>query len=241
MIYARLAEHIFLIKNKFYYIERLYKDYIVPPVADDAVFAVIHVTEEEIDGENKKNLHMNKGYLESLAVYRKICEELVREGIILFHCSALMIDGNAYLFTAPSGTGKSTHTRLWREYFGDRVQMINDDKPLLRISESGRIVVYGTPYAGKDGIQKNISCTVKGIVVLHQDSVNRIDVLEREEAYPMLLNQTHRVTATDGLIKMLDLVYELANVPCYSLGCTISYEAVEIACKALSGGSDDHN
>ena len=83
-------------------------------------------------------------YLETLAAYRKIAAGLLDRDILLFHGSAIAVDGQAYLFTAKSGTGKSTHTRLWQKQFGDRAVMVNDDKPLLRLDEQG-VTVYGTP------------------------------------------------------------------------------------------------
>ena len=100
------------------------------------------------------------GYLEELAVYRKIAERLPLYDTVLFHGSALAADGEGYLFTAPSGTGKSTHARLWRELLGDRVVMINDDKPLLRVTEEG-VTVYGTPFRGKHGLGGDEQRSVK--------------------------------------------------------------------------------
>lgn len=73
-------------------------------------------------------------YLETLAVYRKIAESLPNKNVLLFHGSVIAVDGEGYMFIAPSGTGKSTHTRLWREQFGARAVMVNDDKPLIRIN-----------------------------------------------------------------------------------------------------------
>ena len=88
----------------------------------------IEVSEAEIERErNAGEEHFSNAYLESLAVYRKLCEKMLDYDCFLFHCSAIALDGKAYLFAAPSGTGKSTHTRLWREVFGNRAVMINDD------------------------------------------------------------------------------------------------------------------
>lgn len=84
-------------------------------------------------------------YLETLAVYRKICARLLERETLLFHGSAIAIDWMAYLFTAKSGTGKSTHAALWRKLFGDRAVMINDDKPLLKVTPEG-VLVCGTPW-----------------------------------------------------------------------------------------------
>lgn len=75
---------------------------------------------------------------EFTAAYRNLVEELAFYDVFLMHGSAIAVDGKSFLFTAKSGTGKSTHTRLWREYLADRVIMINDDKPLLRIESAGQ-------------------------------------------------------------------------------------------------------
>lgn len=227
MFHMQLAEYSFTIDNHFKYIEELCKDYMC-----DKPGKIISVNEVDIDNEQTGEGCWPAYYLESLAVYRKICEYLLFQDMLLFHCSALVFEQNAYLFTAPSGTGKSTHTRLWREYFGERVKMVNDDKPLLQVNKQG-ITVFGTPFAGKEGLQTNMSAPVKGIVVLHQSKENEIRKLTRQEAYPLLLSQTYRTSNPTGLLRTLELVESLAELPVYSLGCTISFEAVQIAHDSL--------
>lgn len=228
MFHIALANHIFTIHNRFAYTAYLCRDYVCEQSGQEIV-----VSDAELALENRDGGHWPDAYLESLAVYRKICERLLEENILLFHCSALCMDGQAYLFTAPSGTGKSTHARLWRERFGHRVTMINDDKPLLEVG-TDRVTVYGTPYAGKDGLQTNISAPVGGIIVLYQASDNVIQPMNAMQAYPILLNQTYRRQDPQGMIRTMDLVRQLAELPVYSLGCTISTEAVELAYQTLT-------
>ena len=112
-------------------------------------------------------------YLETLAVYRKICSCLLDEDILLFHGSVVSVDGIGYLFTAKSGTGKSTHTKYWREYFKDRAIMINDDKPLLEIKED-RVNVYGTPWDGKHRLSCNTCVPLKAICILNRGQDNNV-------------------------------------------------------------------
>lgn len=113
-------------------------------------------------------------YLETLAVYRKFAENLLAYDTVLFHGSVVAVDGIGYLFTAKSGTGKSTHTRLWREYFGERAVMVNDDKPLLQVTENG-VIVYGTPWDGKHHLSNNISVPLKAICILTRAEENHIE------------------------------------------------------------------
>lgn len=228
MFHVQLAEVSFTIDNRFPYLENLCRDY-----TSDKPGELISIDQKDILREQPDNGQFPDGYLESLAVYRKICERLVFRDTVLFHCSALAFEQKGFLFTAPSGTGKSTHTRLWREYFGDKVQMINDDKPLLHI-EADKITVYGTPFAGKEGLQSNTSAPVKGIIILHQAAENSIRRLSPEEAYPLLFIQTYRPKDSAGLIKTMQLVDILAELPVFSLGCTISAQAVELAHRALT-------
>lgn len=89
-----------------------------------------------------------EAYPETLAVYRKIAERLPEYGGFVFHGSAIAVDGQGYIFTAKSGTGKSTHARLWREMLGARAVMVNDDKPIIRVAE-GAARVYGTHWDGR--------------------------------------------------------------------------------------------
>ena len=228
MIYVKLAENQFTLYNHYNYIEKLYEDYF-----SDIPGTKIRVSEQDLLRENRDNGNWPEEYLESLAFYRKICEYLLDRDILLFHCSAIEMDGKAYLFTAPSGTGKSTHVRLWKEYFGDKVTVINDDKPLLSVKDEG-IRVYGTPYGGKHGLQTNISAPVAAIVILQQNSGNQAEKLRGKDAYPILLNQTYRRNDPAGIIRTMDLVNRLAELPIYLLRCNISTEAVQMIYEKLT-------
>ena len=227
MIHVKLVENHFTLYNHYDYTEKLYKDYL-----SDIPGTEIHITEQELLRENKDNGNWPEEYLESLAFYRKICEYLLDKNILLFHCSAIAMDGKAYLFTAPSGTGKSTHVRLWKERFGDRVTVINDDKPLLSVGEK-EIRVFGTPYGGKHGLQTNTSAPVAAVIILHQSEENKVFPMSRREAYPVLLNQTYRRNDPAGLLKTMDLVNKVAELPVYSLACNISTEAVTVIYEQL--------
>ncbi|OUN18830.1 hypothetical protein B5G34_17890 [Flavonifractor sp. An82] len=215
--------------NRYEYVKALCWDYWTQKSGE-----LITISKEDVAREQTDGGPWPASYLESLAVYRAICERLVARDVVLFHCSALAYRQRGYLFAAPSGTGKSTHTRLWREVLGDAVRMINDDKPLLKVTSEG-VTVYGTPFAGKEGLQENSSAPVAGIVLLHQAEANHIRRLSPREAYPMLLNQTYRPKDGAGLMKTLELVQRLSQLPVYSMGCTISREVVALAVQNLTG------
>ena len=174
-------------------------------------------------------------YLESLAVYRAICERLPFYDTVLLHGSALCLDGEAYLFTAPSGTGKSTHARLWREVFGARVTMINDDKPLLRITDGG-VTVYGTPYNGKHSLGADMAAPLGAICLLHRAEENVIRPIRAAEAFPTLLRQVYRCADAAAMARTLALLETLTHsVRLYSLGCNMDPAAARVAREGMKG------
>jgi len=189
------------------------------------------------EAEDKKEgipiRHFSDEYLETLAVYRKISELLIDQNILLFHGSAISVDGQGYLFTAKSGTGKSTHTRLWRKLFGEQAIMVNDDKPLLHITEKG-VTLYGTPWDGKHHLSSNISMPLKGICILKRDITNHIERIEKSQAFPMLLQQSYRSVDSAKMTKTLELIDLLAaKTGLYELGCNMELEAAQVAYEGM--------
>lgn len=171
--------------------------------------------------------------LERIHLCRRIAEILPKFDRVLFHGSSLAIDGNGVLFTAKSGTGKSTHTRLWRKTFGDRVVMVNDDKPFLHISESG-VTVHGTPWRGKHGLGENISAPLKAIVFVNRGEENRIEPVSSRELFPLLLQQTYTPDDPAAMALTLPLVSRLSeNTRLYKLYCNMDPEAALTACRGI--------
>lgn len=174
-------------------------------------------------------------YLEELAVYRKIAEKMPDYDTFLFHGSAVAVDGQCYLFTAKSGTGKSTHTRLWRELLGDKAVMVNDDKPLIRADENG-VVVFGTPYNGKHRLGTNISVPLKAVCILERSPENNIRQITRNEAYTMLLQQSYRPHDSTAMAKTLVLIDRMAeSVKFWRLGCNMNISAAQTSYSAMKG------
>lgn len=171
--------------------------------------------------------------LETLVLCRFIAEKLPKEDRVLFHGSSLTIDGEGVLFTAKSGTGKSTHTRLWREVFGDRVVMVNDDKPFLHIMPEST-TIYGSPWRGKHRLGENTSAPLKAICIVCRGEENRIEPVTPKEAFPMLFQQTYTPEDLEQLRKTLVLVERLSRtVPVYRLYCNMNPQAAEVAYAGL--------
>ena len=174
-------------------------------------------------------------FLERNAIQRKIAKELLRHDTLLLHGSTVAVDGFAYLFTASCGTGKSTHTRLWRELFGERAVMINDDKPFLQITENG-VIAHGSPWSGKHGLDCNISLPLKGICVLHRGTVNQISAVTPDCVRDMLRHQCLIPSEPFLQACALDLIENLMQkVPLWDMDCTRSTEAALVSYGAMSG------
>lgn len=178
-------------------------------------------------------IEYNDDYLEILAVYRKIVEKMMDYDAMLFHGSAVAVDGVAYLFTATSGTGKSTHSRFWREMFGERAVMVNDDKPLLKLTENG-VLVCGTPWNGKHRLGENIMVPLQAICILERGEKNEIKPISAQEALIMLMQQSHRPANPLSMATYLSLMDRLTkNLRFYRLKCTPDPEAAAVAYEGM--------
>ena len=196
-------------------------------------------SDEEAELEGIPKVNYPDSYLETLALYRKIAEGLIDFGIILFHGSTLELDGEAFLFTAKSGTGKSTHTRLWREVYGDRVRMVNDDKPLIAISDES-VRVYGTPWNGKHRLGENISAPLAAICILERGKENSITELKPSSEFPKILSQTYRKSDADFMRKTLSLLSKLlSKIRVYKLYCNMNPEAARVAYEGMKGSNNE--
>ena len=173
-------------------------------------------------------------FLERAAIQRAFAEYLFPRNALLMHGSTVAVDGNAYLFTAKCGTGKSTHTRLWRQVFGGRAVMVNDDKPFLRITETG-VLACGAPWSGKHGLDCNIAVPLKGICVLNRGSENRIRKASPEEVLPLLEKQGCIPLDPGKYPQYLSLIHILAqSVPLWQMECTKEEQAALISHAAMS-------
>lgn len=237
----RLAGRTVRIVSQYEYVQEYCREYAISE-ADAEVTIVIEPADIAYEAERsaaediregREPQHFPNEYLETLAVYRKLAEWLISKDVMLFHGSVIAVDGQAYLFTAKSGTGKSTHTRLWREHFGDRAVMINDDKPLLAISEDG-VTVYGTPWDGKHRLSTNGEAPLVAICILTRAKDNQIRRITKQEAYAMLLQQSYRSHSRENVLKSLQLIDRLAErVALYELGCNMEPEAAVVAYEGM--------
>ncbi len=218
-----LADLKIQIEHEYHYMSQFCKDYLSEFDAPD-ITAIA----------DKKSILKEKELVpgapieacESLCIYRAIAEQLPQFNRFVFHGAAIEYDGSAYLFTAPSGTGKTTHINLWHKYLGDKVDIINGDKPIISADKTS--TVYGTPWAGKEGYQRNTQAPLKAICILKQSKTNSIVRLKNSEAINHLMRQVYLPSNPLALSKTLELLGTvIENTPVYILECDISKEAFE--------------
>ena len=215
------------------YLTKQPSDFQISVTEEDLAFEQ-QMLDAEAREEGMKLRKFTGPFLERAAIQRKIAEELLKHDTLLLHGSTVAVDGRAYLFTAACGTGKSTHTRLWREVFGERAVMVNDDKPFLRVGADA-VIAYGSPWSGKHGLDSNVSASLQGICILHRGAENRINRISADEALPMLQHQSYVSANLDSQEKVIALTQALAQrVPIWEMDCTKEKRAAEVAYSAMS-------
>ena len=232
----------FLIQSRFEEFRKFFRNY---PSEKEPRF-IICPTDADLEkvNENYKRAYeadcpsdgrLSELFLELNAIHGILAEKIVSENVLLIHGSALSFNGEAVVFTAKSGTGKSTHAKLWRDVFGGRIVMINDDKPFIRIEE-GSVTVWGTPWNGKHHLSSNISAPLKAIVSLKRGAVNRIDPLSPAEAFPLLMESSYKSNDPASAVKIIEMEKKLLNAAdYYALRCNMDPEAAHVCCGGIFG------
>ena len=195
----------------------------------------ITLTEEDLKNEasnsNNGGVYVNE---EISALYRKIADLFVEDNIVVFHGSSFSVDNNGFIIAARSGVGKSTHAKLLEEYIGDSFKYINDDKPLLKVTDE-EVTIYSSPWNGKERRGNNISAPLKAVIFLNRSDTNsfkRID--NKEEIYIRLLSQIYlpkekskrerALNIADKLLKKINF-YEI-NVNKDTESAKMTYEGI---------------
>ena len=200
---------------------------------EDLAFEQESLRQEALE-EGIKVRVFSEPFLERAAIQRKLAEFLCEQNVLMTHGSTVAVDGKAYLFTAKCGTGKSTHTRLWRQVFGQRAMMVNDDKPFLKLTEAG-VLACGSPWSGKHGLDTNVTLPLQGICILTRGKENSIRRIRPEEALPMLLHQSYCPVEKAKRARFETLVQLLAErTPLWHMACNMDPSAAEVSHNAMS-------
>lgn len=203
----------------------------------DKIDIKIDISEEMFQNTLDRFPQFGRGECEYMLCGDAFYKGLIEFDGMLLHASAVELDGEAFLFSANSGVGKSTHTHLWLDYF-EKARILNDDKPAIR-KINGAYYAFGTPFSGKTDESINTGVKLSSITFIERSENNWINKLTSDQSIPLILNQTIRPHASP---KHMDLVLSLIDgllkvVPVYKLGCNISKDAVKMAYQAIKGES----
>lgn len=202
---------------------------------DGAADIVIDISDKYYEDRQKEAPVLNAAEIEYLWSGAYFYEKLAKFSGVMLHASCVEYEGKAYLFSARSGTGKSTHTHLWLKYLpGARI--INDDKPAIRLAD-GVFYAYGTPWSGKTDESVNVGIPIAGIAFLSRGE-NKIERIPGIKALKPFMDQTVRPYDKGLMSDMLDTLNKiLTQIPIYELSCDMSEDAVKTALNGMRSGS----
>jgi hypothetical protein len=163
------------------------------------------------------------------AIHKEMCRLFLNHGVLVFHGAAVSVDNRGYMFVAPHATGKSTHVRNWKRYFGDRMLLIDDDKLFVKKEKNG-FCVYGSSWSkgSEPGMLGGVP--LKAIVEYKHGSENIIKALDKKDALWLSMNHGYRGTVPGDLIRSMMLCAEIADkIPFASLSCINDISAVSVA------------
>lgn len=204
-----MAGHIIAIHSRYNKVYEMCKRFYSNSISEPDIF--IDTTEEEIVQErlqaDKKHFSLNDDYFETLIVYRKISEEMLSFDTFLMHGAVVAFGQDAFMFTAESGTGKTTHVKKWLENKRE-CYIVNGDKPLIKITDT-QAIACGSPWAGKEHLYTNTMVPLKAIILMERSEENHIEKISFGDAFTFLLMQTHRPCDGIKMIKTLELLMQL--------------------------------
>lgn len=230
-INVRIAEQDFRIFYQYPEVRNIYIDY--ECAGTDSALPIL-ATEEKIRECHKEIPELSLGYAEGSCIYQAVAESLPAHNRLLVHGASITWRERGFLFTAPSGTGKTTHISLWHKYLGDEVDIVNGDKPILAVEDE--VSIYGTPWGGKENWQKNCKAALCGICFLSQGKENRICPLRPAEAVELMIRQTYLPGTAEAAMQTLELVDRLLQkVSLWELSCDMSEDAVRCSFEAMTG------
>ena len=204
----------------------------------------IRVSDEELAEERQKQTGtFSDGYLETVCCYRKAANQLLDKDIFVMHGSVVALDGEGYAFLAPSGVGKTTQTRLWQQHFGQRLRVINGDKPLIRMvhdGEAAQFHAYGTPWQGKEGMGCNACAPLKAVFFLKQSREPGAVPATHAQKVDLLFRQLLMPVEPERMMRLLNMADKLvSSVPFYVLSCDMTEASVLCAYHAVKEGSPE--
>ncbi len=235
---VEIAGLVIVIEHKHGYVRELCRGF--EPASVNLPHIAVSANESELLAEKGRyEIEHSEEYCESVCLYRAIAERLPHFDAFVFHGAAVEIDGRGFIFTAPSGTGKTTHISLLLRNYPENVSIINGDKPVIRYfrddgSAGGEWRVCSTPWAGKEDMKVNRTVPLCGIVLLCRAEENRIEHTVPESSLEELLMQVYFPYGGEEQLLTLELLDKMSKqISFYRLECNMKPEAAEVSYNML--------
>lgn len=194
----------------------------------------VRVSQSDIETErdNSQENTFSDAYLETLAVYRKICDRMAEYDTFMMHGAVVAVGNEAYMFTAPSGTGKTTHIRLWLKNIPG-AYVVNGDKPLIS-ALNGHFFACGTPWCGKESLNTKANVPLKAVFLLSRGEKNIVKEISPAEHFAQLLGQINIPQEEGAAIRVMKLTERFMNeMRFYGLQCNMEDEAANVSFAAI--------
>ena len=230
MFQIEAAGLVIRIENRYDYVHDLCVKYRTSPERPADITVSVSEGEIQQEIENAPQYDLDEEYCESVVIYKKISNALPSYDAFVMHSSAIAVDGGAYCIAAESGVGKSTHTRYWKEVLGERAVVINGDKPICRFMD-GRLMVYGSPWCGKESWQSNTAAPMRALCLLKRGEENAVYPVNAFDLLGEIAPHFHLPGAGQvDMLKLFDLIDRMfTQVPVYRLCCRNDRSAAETA------------
>lgn len=214
---------------------RLCADYMIDE--NKTVDYSIIILEEEIDKElQESGEDYQRGYVEGLCFYRKFSEWIPKHGAFLLHSAVFDVDGEGVAFAAHSGTGKTTHMMLWQQLLGDKMTIVNGDKPIVRFfdDEPETPYAYGTPWNGKERLGCNMRTPLKHICFIERGATNSVEPMQKSDVVDLIFNQVYMPKDPIAVMNTMQLIDRLLSCcKLWKIKCNMDPSAAEVAYDAI--------
>ena len=222
------------IKNQFNYNFKQFSEYFCDLKEIDLT---VSIDKSDLDYEQAHSeIQCDSAYLGYIAIHRKIAEWLPLHNAFVLHSACFDVDGVGVAFAAHSGTGKTTHMRLWQQLLGDKMTVVNGDKPIVRFFDDEPQVpyAYGTPWNGKEHLGCNMRTKLQHICFIERSETNFVEKLDKKDAVNLILNQIYTPKDPMALMNTMQLIDRLLSCcNLWKIHCNMEPEAAEIAYEAI--------
>ena len=230
-----IADYVVEVRAEMFNTKNIYEEYLCDDTKTD-IDATFTDAEWEIEKENM-GIHVRPKIAADFCNLRNLAEKLPHNGALVFHAACFDVDGTGVAFAAHSGTGKTTHMSLWQKLLGERMTIVNGDKPIIRFFDGEKFpFAYGTPWNGKEGLGCNMKTPFKHICFIERSETNFVEKVEKSEVINRIFKQVYMPKDPIAVMKTMELVDRmLSTCNLWIIHCNMEDDAALVSYNAIFG------